>query len=97
MSDHTDHWRRMGKHFGYPDCCIESFIQRASCMLDTGLRIELTHAQERVHNHTGFIPCDTCSREVLSGEKKLCELIDEDSRTCPYKFPTDEMDMGENI
>lgn len=96
MDERVKHWERMGKHFGYPKCCIDSFVKRATRLV-SGLRAELTSNQQRVHNHTGFIPCDECSKDIVRGEKSLEGLIDTGTRTCKYQFPTDEMDMGDDI
>jgi hypothetical protein len=61
-------WREMGKLFGYPQCCIDSFVNK----LYTPKRSRVAIF---VSKHTGFIPCSYCSWKVLSKKCKLEDLI----------------------
>ena len=47
-----DRARALGLVFGYPECCVEAFL-------------ELRHLgePERKFHGTGFVPCETCDRE----------------------------------
>lgn len=54
--------RDMGAYFGYPQCCIDWFVQE---------RVNkhpnfppMTTQQEQVHKGNGFIPCPTCAEKV---------------------------------
>lgn len=60
------HWVMQGKMFGYPKCCIESFIE---------LR-HLKSGRIRKLNGTGFIPCATCNE--LKTEEQMIEQINKD-------------------
>lgn len=68
-----------GLYFGYPQCCIQQFIDRfPNC--STGLEAE-------VHQHFGFIPCDKHAQDIREGISTLDSLIDE--RQCETPFPRD--------
>jgi hypothetical protein len=80
MVDYTDHWTERGKYYGYPVCCIKSFLTT----------FEITEAQESVHEGHGFLPCPECSQKILEGKATLESLIT--NRLCPTPFPEDAMD-----
>lgn len=67
----------LGKYFGYPQCCIDSFI-----VLTGSVNNPLG---AKVGNSTGFIPCPVCAQKVISEEVELKELII--NRECPEPFP----------
>lgn len=75
-----DGFVELGKHFGYPDCCIEWFNDRFFGTVP----FELTEAQDKVNNSKGFIPCPTCADRVHSGEIKIEELITNREHPVPY-------------
>lgn len=58
--------RATGQEFGYPKCCIDSFIKDI-----TDARIG--RRQDRVFNGTGYIPCATC--DVRYSEQELIDNI----------------------
>lgn len=71
----TLHWIGMGRYFGYPSCCIASFLEV----------FDISEAQEAVHEGHGFLPCHECSVQILEGKKTLASLIRD--RQCPTPFP----------
>lgn len=77
-------WIEHGKRFGYPECCIESFVIRVSGLLDGNLD-RPDKIQILAGNGTGFIPCSNCSLKVVSGECMLIDLIK--NRKNRNKFP----------
>jgi hypothetical protein len=52
-------WEECGRYFGYPECCIDYFVQEV-----IGKNTPLTAQQKAVHGHRGFIPCPTCAQKV---------------------------------
>jgi hypothetical protein len=69
-----------GKYYGYPKCCIESFIE------STMLFKNKTRTQIKISNNSGFIPCSYCSWKVLSKQCTLNDLIH--NRICDKPFRT---------
>ena len=73
----TEHrYELLGKYYGYPKCCIDSFI------IDT----KRTQSQIYVHRGLGFIPCNNCATKIMNGENTIEELIK--NRICSKVFPT---------
>ena len=66
----------LGKFYGYPECCIDSFI----------LDIKRTRNQRYVHKGLGFIPCNNCATKIMNGENTLEQLIK--NRIFSKEFPT---------
>lgn len=58
-----------GRYFGYPECCIRSFVRGPIFASDRN------PVQLKASNHTGFIPCVKHSKQVVSGKIKLEDLI----------------------
>lgn len=67
----------LGTHFGYPQCCINSFWKTRGALGNK--------KGAEAGNYTGFIPCPQCAERVLSGEVRLEELIV--NREHPHPFP----------
>jgi hypothetical protein len=65
----TDHLWHNGLYYGYPQCCIDNFIE-------TYKKIQKrTDEQERAHMSTGFIPCHKHALEIIAGQRTLESLI----------------------
>lgn len=75
-----NHWLIMGKYYGYPECCINSFTKRD--VFDP-----LTKEQEAVHKNKGFIPCPKCAKKVHNGSVSIEGLIKD--RLCPEPYPNE--------
>lgn len=58
-----------GRYFGYPECCIRSFIRGPLFACDRN------PVQLVASNGTGFIPCVKHAKQVVSGKIKLKDLI----------------------
>ena len=69
-----------GRYFGYPECCIRSFIRGPI------LACNRNPVQLEASNHTGFIPCVKHSKQIVSGKITLKDLI-LPSRMEPKAFP----------
>ena len=74
-----DRYELLGKYYGYPKCCIDSFIG------DT----KRTCTQRYVHKGLGFIPCNNCAIKIMNGENRLEQLIK--NRIFNKVFPTTSM------
>lgn len=86
MEEHDDQWRVLGRHYGYPKCCIDSFCS-------------LMHLGEDyfTENHwaygTGFVPCKEC---VTIPEEEMLRIIAE-NRQAKYPFPRESMKETDEI
>jgi hypothetical protein len=69
--------KQLGIFYGYPECCIDSFLKVPSS--------ERTRDQRRAHKNNGFIPCHNCSVKIINGEITLEGLIT--NRVCRNRFP----------
>ncbi len=78
--DQKRYWQAMGRFYGYPQCCIDSFCNRTE-FLKKGC------IQFRAAKGHGFIPCLECARKVLRGETSLADLVI--NRSAQTAFPID--------
>lgn len=60
------HYRTLGKFYGYPECCIEEFIQKPC---------PHTNKQIEASRYTGFIPCRKHADEILAGRHTLESIL----------------------
>lgn len=60
--------REDGVEFGYPTCCVESFV-------DDVILARIGRRQDRKLSGTGFIPCVTC--DVRYSEEALVDIINQ--------------------
>jgi hypothetical protein len=65
----TDHLWENGQYYGYPQCCIDNFIE---IYREIKRR---TNEQDRVHLFSGFVPCHKHALEILCGHTTLEALI----------------------
>jgi hypothetical protein len=82
------HTKLAGKFYGYPTCCITSFVNDI-----TGTN-KRTPSQLQVHNGSGFIPCHNCATKIIMGQTTLEQLITE--RICSTEFPTQTITLSGN-
>lgn len=75
-----EHYKLMGRYFGYPECCSDWFLNRVISF------VPLTEKQEQVHNGYGFIPCPLCA-EKINNSFPITELIK--NRICSTPYPKD--------
>lgn len=76
-----DRYELLGKYYGYPKCCIDSFI------IDT----KRTRCQTSAHKGLGFIPCNNCATKIMNGENTIEQLIK--NRICSKIFPNTSMKL----
>lgn len=78
--DEKAYWQAAGEFFGYPQCCIDEFINSASKREGpTGIRKEATDL--------GFVPCEKHSRELLAGTLTYDQLITDRLSPLPFGSP----------
>jgi hypothetical protein len=72
---YTESWkkrvRELGEYLGFPDCCIDEFVNRRG------------HPGPRKLLGTGYVPCASCNNKT---EHELVDQIDL-NRKCPVPFP----------
>lgn len=66
---------RNGIWYGYPKCCIRSFINNEKRTIAQKLYSD---------NHVGFVPCDSCANKLLTGEISIDDLLSK--RKCSVSF-----------
>ena len=74
-----------GKFYGYPTCCIDNFMTN---LMPVSRERNIKYKQNiKVSNHTGFIPCNEHTQQILDKKIVLADLIG--SRICYTPFPND--------
>jgi len=73
-SEDREHFTKAGEFFGYPKCCIQSFVYK-----------QTTDEQEKASRNLGFLPCEKHAKSILSGDIALEDLIE--NRVCSSPFP----------
>lgn len=71
------HWVAMGLHFGYPKCCIDSFIQLKH--INTG---------PRQLDGSGYIPCDWCNEHKTTEQLINTINFNRDPSLGAFKYAT---------
>lgn len=74
------HFHTWGDYYGYPQCCIDEFVEDLKAGKSPGER-------NLDGNYSGFIPCRAHTTQVLNKDIKLGDLIR--NRTCDTEFPND--------
>lgn len=72
--EQLEHFKKKGKYFGYPDCCIEAFPNKSN-------------RDQNIHKNKGFLPCEDCATKIRLGLVTIEELIS--NREHPDKYPKD--------
>jgi len=74
--------KKQGEFFGYPKCCVNSFINYLS---GKGKR---THLQNKTSHHAGFVPCHNHAKRINKGEITVVDIIDNNNnkRICKIAF-----------
>ena len=66
--------RKNGKYYGYPDCCIQSFIDPISKNGRLPNATERTKAQQHTAKY-GFIPCEVHAQQIQDKKITIEQLI----------------------
>jgi len=78
-----------GVFFGYPNCCIDFFLERSEKILSGDLGVKLAETQQGFNK--GFIPCKECSKTVKPGEEG--NLVKNRVCSSPYPFEGDSLEL----
>ncbi len=76
---------KMGKYFGYPDCCIKEVFDNVNNFHKTGNLKEVSPERSLVNGGTGFMPCQKHAEQLIAEGKTIETLIT--NRICPTPFP----------
>ena len=98
-NDHKNQLRYNGKLYGYPDCCINEFIQlvtEKTILYDKANDLSTEELEEKLYDfnctkylnykvsdNTGFIPCNYHTKQIFLYRLKLSDLIINRSNTKP--------------
>lgn len=74
--------KQKGLFYGYPECCIDSFIKIKTY---NRTRSQRMIQRSTIYANTGFIPCHECSIKILNNTGTDYTLIQ--NRICRYPFP----------
>lgn len=72
---------KQGEYFGYPICCVESFIQYLSG------KSKRYNIQWKTAHHEGFVPCFSHAQQIHKGKIKIKDIIQ--NRICKIDFEYD--------
>lgn len=89
VPEELQHYACAGINYGYPACCIRSFLERVK-VIDGGGECEPHPTQELASSGTGFLPCLKHAQEVV--EQRPPSLVEAlrvllSGRTFPLPFP----------
>ncbi len=75
-----------GQFFGYPQCCIDEFVERVAKIQLEGTSANTDLSKERLEasDFTGFIPCQKHAEQIVAKEITLESLIS--NRICTVDF-----------
>ena len=79
----------LGVYFGFPDCCIETFIDRRQFEAKEFFA-------DLPSTGTGYMPCLCCAKEVHNDWGKFQDKINQ-NRICPKPFPNEPSMKSVNL
>ena len=71
---------KQGEFFGYPKCCVKSFIKYMS---GKGKRTQLQYITSHPE---GFVPCHKHAKQIHMGETCIKDIIQKHKRVCTIEF-----------
>ncbi len=80
LEEQVKQWRAHGKAFGYPECCIDDFVEFISGPI-------LSFRKPRLLDGTGFVPCRVCN--TTKSEEELVAEINANRSPDQKPFPED--------
>jgi hypothetical protein len=83
--DQANHFIVMGTYYGYPVCCIKSFVTNGSW----ATRCQFPRAP---WNGTGFIPCLDCARHKARNFNRFVNEVILKNRISATPFPDDDFE-----
>ena len=81
-------WKALGKHFGYPECCVDEFLATTCQATKDQFPVGPWHG-------TGFIPCLRCADSAIAFDQFIATRITP-QRRCSTPFPETESDAVTN-
>lgn len=72
-----------GKFYGYPQCCIDEFIEHKH--LNGDQEALMARIKEAGLYNSGFVPCEAHLQKLIDGEISVKSLIKD--RLCKNPFP----------
>ena len=72
LTEDNKHFIINGLYFGYPSCCIKSFIEGLSLLYSSN---RFTYSQSLFMDGSGFIPCHGCSVKMIKKDLIKKDLI----------------------
>jgi hypothetical protein len=66
---------KLGRLFGYPQCCIDEFIYDSEKMKDTNIDVRIPEQIKIAKITGGFVPCKKHALAISSGEVTLESII----------------------
>lgn len=79
--------RELGRLYGYPDCCVEAFIDKDQWSLDELVRDHIAHTMGRPWNGTGFVPCSACRAQAAADFAAFVANVITPNRAAISPFP----------
>ena len=67
--------RDYGRAFGYPDCCIEEFIQDLKIMDESGVDVRNNDQIDIARRTMGFVPCKNHTEMIINGHTTPEDLV----------------------
>lgn len=84
LSEDNEHFIISGVYFGYPSCCIKSFLEGIKYI---GSFKRFTVAQNLIMDESGFIPCHKCSIKIIKNSLTKNDIIK--NRIHEEEYPND--------
>jgi len=78
-------WRALGRHFGYPQCCVDAFLA------DT-CQMTKDRYPDAPWDGTGFIPCPCCAEQALKDFVSFVASVITPARRTAACFPDEGCD-----
>lgn len=70
-----DREAKFGRFYGYPECCIKSFLEKSGEPYWYEKHLEKYPKARAAMNNCGFIPCEAHLAEIEDGKTMLKDLI----------------------
>jgi hypothetical protein len=84
LTEGNEHFIISGIYFGYPSCCIKSFLEGINYI---GSFKRFTVAQDLIMDESGFIPCHKCSIKIIKNSLTKKDIIK--NRIHVEEYPND--------
>ena len=68
-------WRKLGKKFYYPKCCIFNFSRNKCAQHTLRKRLSTVIYNKSIFNGFGYIPCHECMKKLAVKQKQMCRNI----------------------